>query len=240
MNKKIIVFAAHPDDETLGCGGTIAKRISEGYQVLIVVMTDGRHAFTKVLNINSDPSPEELKEVRREEIKKAVRILGVSEENIIFLGFEDGKLEENSEKAKEKVTQILKENSAEEVFFHYYGKGVSRDHCATNQIVSNSIEEEGFPTLKYQYMIYVRHPIGSRIVNILAPFFKCNRVQVDISKFLPQKERALKEFKSQITIISSKQDRPVLPNSTVQRHLRNKETFYIDKKLRRYGNSVRR
>ena len=46
---------------------TIAKRIREGYEVLIVVMTDGKYAFSKVLGINSDPSPEELKEIRRDE-----------------------------------------------------------------------------------------------------------------------------------------------------------------------------
>lgn len=41
MNKRIIVFAPHPDHETLGCAGTIAKRLNEGYEVLLVVLTDG-------------------------------------------------------------------------------------------------------------------------------------------------------------------------------------------------------
>ena len=32
-NKKILVFAAHPDDEVLGCGATLMKLIDQGFEV---------------------------------------------------------------------------------------------------------------------------------------------------------------------------------------------------------------
>ena len=57
LEHNVIIFSPHPDDETLGCGGTIAKKVKEGYQVKIVFMTDGRNAFSKILKINSCPSP---------------------------------------------------------------------------------------------------------------------------------------------------------------------------------------
>lgn len=41
----ILVFAGYPDGEILGCGGTTARRSSEGYEAIVVVLTDGRHAF---------------------------------------------------------------------------------------------------------------------------------------------------------------------------------------------------
>jgi len=70
MNKKLVVFAPHPDDETLGCGGTIAKRVREKWEVLIVIMTDRKYAFHKVLdNVYSAPIPEQLKEIRKKEVK---------------------------------------------------------------------------------------------------------------------------------------------------------------------------
>ena len=40
-NKSIAVIAAHPDDEILGCGGTIAKWARKGASINILLMTDG-------------------------------------------------------------------------------------------------------------------------------------------------------------------------------------------------------
>ena len=39
--KSILVISAHPDDETIGCGGTIAKHISQGDSVYVMSFTDG-------------------------------------------------------------------------------------------------------------------------------------------------------------------------------------------------------
>jgi len=41
MNHSVAVIAAHPDDEVLGCGGTIAKWANEGCDVNILLMTSG-------------------------------------------------------------------------------------------------------------------------------------------------------------------------------------------------------
>lgn len=41
MNKKILILAAHPDDEVIGCGGTIAKMASQGHTIEVITFTDG-------------------------------------------------------------------------------------------------------------------------------------------------------------------------------------------------------
>ena len=41
MHKKVLVVVAHPDDEVLGCGGTIAKHIDNGDIVSVLILADG-------------------------------------------------------------------------------------------------------------------------------------------------------------------------------------------------------
>ena len=224
MSRKIVVFAPHPDDETVGCGGTIAKRVSQGYDVLIVVMTDGKNAFSEVLGIDSNPSPEELKAIRKEELKRAMKILGVPAENVIFLDFEDGKLIENVEKAEEIVTQILEENCPEEVYFPAK-KDDHKDHQATNRIVRNSVRKLGLPTLEYRYSVAQRFSrVGPRFDRFLS-LFKRHMIWSDVSEFISLKEQAMKEYVSEITIISSRQRRPVV--ARFKKYLKDKETFYV-------------
>jgi len=53
MSKKILVLAAHPDDETLGCGGTIRRLSKEGNDIQLLTFTDGESSRgTKGLNRN--------------------------------------------------------------------------------------------------------------------------------------------------------------------------------------------
>ena len=222
------MFSPHPDDETLGCGGTIAKKIDEGYEVLIVIMTDGRYAFSKVLGIDSDPTPEELKEMRKKEVERAANILGVPEKNLFFLDFEDGTLECNKKEAEKKITEILRKNPPTEIYFTYE-KDANPDHRETNRILRKVINKMGLSATKYQYSISQTYltRFGPMIDSFLN-FFKRNRVCVDISKFLHLKEAALREFKSQIAMISSKQKKPIVSSQKIKRHLKNREVFYKD------------
>ena len=47
--KKVMVIAVHPDDETLGCGGTILKHISLGDTVSVVFITNGNKIQEKII-----------------------------------------------------------------------------------------------------------------------------------------------------------------------------------------------
>ena len=41
MKKSILVIASHPDDETIGCGGTILRHVNDGHTVNIITLTNG-------------------------------------------------------------------------------------------------------------------------------------------------------------------------------------------------------
>ncbi len=76
-------MAAHPDDETFGCGAAIARKRAAGSEVWVFIATDGRNAnpASKAL------SPEQLGAIRRAEAIEVCAILGVPEANVVQPGF---------------------------------------------------------------------------------------------------------------------------------------------------------
>src|SRR6185369_12093790 len=82
---KTCVFAPHPDDESLGCGGAIALLRKFNLPVHTIVMSDGTLSHP-----NSRKFPaEKLRRLRETEIKNALKILGVCEDKITFLRYAD-------------------------------------------------------------------------------------------------------------------------------------------------------
>src|SRR3954452_23126054 len=72
-----IVFAPHPDDETLGCGATIHRKREVGTSVHVVIASDGRRS--------QEPdviAPEELVRIRAREALDACTTLGVAAEHV--------------------------------------------------------------------------------------------------------------------------------------------------------------
>jgi LmbE family N-acetylglucosaminyl deacetylase len=224
MKTKIIVFAPHPDDETLGCGGTIAKKLAEGCDVFIVIMTDGRFLLLNYEGIDSDPTPEQVKEIRRGEVLRATKILGVPEENVFFLDFVDGTLAENEKSAEEKVAIILQKFSPEEVYFPYE-KDAHPDHQATNRIIKRAIKKLGLKPKMYLYSIAQKFARFGPLLDSFLSIFKRDRVKIDISEFISLKKEAVKEFKSELTIISPRQSQP--HSKDLNKFLKKDEIFYI-------------
>ena len=82
-----VVVAPHPDDETLGCGATIARLRSAGVDVHVVFVTGG----------DASPAPPgvpaaQMVALRRGEARRALAALGVDEDRIVELGFADGEV----------------------------------------------------------------------------------------------------------------------------------------------------
>jgi LmbE family N-acetylglucosaminyl deacetylase len=235
---KIIVFAPHPDDEVLGCGGVIAKRLSEGHNVSVIFLTDGRNCL-KDLGVLSEPSPLELKEIRKEEAERSARTLGVRKEDLTFLEIEDGKLQENEGKARESVAETLKESLPKEVFFPQK-REFNVDHRVTNRVVRNSLDQLHFCATQYQYRIAWSYPFNllERVSSkrarylLMSKLLELDMIHVDISEFLPLKEAALREYKSQLEILSRRQRRPVLRESLLHTLLKNEEDYFVKGQMR--------
>jgi len=94
---RILIFAPHPDDESLGTGGIIARAIGKNATVKVVMVTDGSKSHTNTVfnqfrantNLTENVS---LPELRHNETLKAIKNLGLNESDVIFLGYPDGGL----------------------------------------------------------------------------------------------------------------------------------------------------
>ena len=135
LKRPAIVFAPHQDDETLGCGGTIALKLRVGAPVRIVFMTDGSRSHSRGI------SAQQLARVRHDEACKAAETLGLTEKHLTFLDFEDGNLKDHFEEARTRVAELLTTETPEEVFVPYR-LDVHPDHLATRRIVLSAARKQ--------------------------------------------------------------------------------------------------
>jgi LmbE family N-acetylglucosaminyl deacetylase len=92
----VLVFAPHPDDEVIGCGGLIQQALAAGKRVRVVFATSGdgypsaaSKLFAKPMDALRPQDFIQLGETRRREAIAAAAALGLDESSLAFLGFPD-------------------------------------------------------------------------------------------------------------------------------------------------------
>lgn len=118
LKKHVLVIVSHPDDEILGCGGTIRRLIINGYKVITVITAKGRK--------------EEENHIEHC-VEQANKILGVKD--VVYLEFPNLELETFPlhEIAKE-IEKLIDKYNPDIIFTHHYGD-LNRDHQITYQAV---------------------------------------------------------------------------------------------------------
>lgn len=130
----ILVICAHPDDETIGMGGTL-KKLSKKHNIKIIFLSEGITARRKAGYVNSpqyDITHEEMQkmkkeiEVRKNHAKKALKILGVK--NIRFLDLPNQELDQIPLlKIIKEIEKEISLTKAEIVFTHHHND-LNLDH----------------------------------------------------------------------------------------------------------------
>lgn len=197
MKIDVLAFGAHPDDVELGCGGTIAKLISEGKKVAIVDLTKGERGTR-----GTD-------ETRALEAAEASKILGITaREN---LEMKDGFLV-NSEEYQLRIVKMVRKYQPEIVFCnaiddrhpdHAKAAKLVSDACFLSGLIKIETELEGELQLSWRPK-QVFHYIQWK--NIEPDFV------VDISGFLDQKIEACLAYKTQFYDPNSSE--PMTPIAT--------------------------
>ena len=212
LTSSSIVFSPHQDDETLGCGGTIIKKKMAGTKVKLFFMTDGRKSHQSLM------SEDKLKVIRAKEALKAGQMLGLNEEDIGFLEYQDDELGKNQDSAIQKVTEILSCLQPEEIFIPYK-REMPTDHFFTNRIVLAALQNYKRKAIVYEYPIWfwchwpwVSVPtanlnciLATLKRSVIAGFYllKDFRCSICVGDVLPLKRAALDSYKSQMTRIIS-------------------------------------
>jgi LmbE family N-acetylglucosaminyl deacetylase len=86
---RLLCVLAHPDDESLGTGGTLARYAAEGVATYVVTATRGERG--RFGDRGESPGPEIVGRTREAELRAAARVLGVRE--VTVLGYPDGALD---------------------------------------------------------------------------------------------------------------------------------------------------
>ncbi len=190
--KKILVVCAHPDDETLGLGGTIATHIKNGDKVYVLILTEGVSGRGNNKNIIQ----------RQNQARRACTILGT--QNPQFLNYPDQKLDTIPliELSKQIENEILR-RKPETVYSHYWGD-VNLDHKKTFEATLVAVR----PTISSSIKQFVCFETPSSTEWSHVGF--CPNLFVDIEDTLKIKLKALQEYKDEIRAFPHPRSRTAL------------------------------
>lgn len=191
MNRTVLVLAAHPDDEILGIGGTIARHAASGDRVHVAIAAEGATSRDAVRDVEA--RSEELAQLQSA-TRKALEVLGGASAR--FLGFPDNRCDQVDRldliKAVEAVVAELQPGT---IYVHHAGD-VNVDH--------RRVHEAAFTACRPQPGQPVRRLLSFETVSStewappgsLPPFQPT--VFVDISQHWARKKEALEAYRSEM------------------------------------------
>ena len=185
---KILVVAAHPDDEVLGCGGTIAKSVQNGDEVYCLIMGEGVSSRYEHREL---AKKEELKALKAE-AQKAAEILGIKK--VFFKDFPDNRFDTVPLLEIIKAIREVKEKIKPDFIYTHYQGDLNIDHRITFEAVLTACRPLVGETVQCIYSFEV--PSATEW-NAPDKQFTPN-VFVDISDTFNKKIEALKAYKSEI------------------------------------------
>jgi LmbE family N-acetylglucosaminyl deacetylase len=146
----LVAFHAHPDDESLLTGGTLARCAAQGHRVVLVVATSGERGLAR--------DTAALGARRLRELERAAQLLGVA--RLVVLGYGDSGFREPADppagsfcatpltEAAARVAEVLREESADvlTVYDDHGGYG-HRDHLRVREVGLAAAREAGTPVV---------------------------------------------------------------------------------------------
>jgi LmbE family N-acetylglucosaminyl deacetylase len=210
---RVVVVSPHPDDEVLACGGLLALLAGTRRAVCIVSVTDGEACYPH----DARWSPQALGQLRRQELQRALRALGVSA-HTVALGVPDGAVAAAHGRVREAVARVLRPGDVVLAPWRHDGHP---DHEAAYAAASDAACGAGVRLVEYPvwgwHWGHGTHPriAATRAVRIALP-----------SAARSAKRAAIACFASQTGDCEPPIDDPVLPPPVLGRFLRDFEVYF--------------
>jgi len=180
----VLVVAAHPDDEILGVGGTIASHAAKGDRVRLAVMCEG---------VSSRYSAERDSEIRRQ-ATEAARILGVTD--IVLGNLPDQRLDTLPLGDVVKQVEQLMSNPSPEVIYTHFAGDINRDHRVLAEAVLVAARPYSVSSVKEILMFEAPSSTEWSSPSLTTPFQP--NVYVDVNEFLERKIKAFSCYSAEV------------------------------------------
>jgi LmbE family N-acetylglucosaminyl deacetylase len=187
-NNKILIIASHPDDEILGCGGTVARLIKEGYEAYTLILGEG--VTSRDRERDREKRKKEFEELKKN-IYKANKIIGIKE--VFIYDFPDNRFDTVPLLDIVKVIEDIKDKIKPHTVFTHYKDDLNIDHRITCKAVLTATRPLFNETVKEIYSFEV---LSSTEWNYPVSFYP--DVFFDITDTLDLKLKAMNEYKSEL------------------------------------------
>lgn len=212
---RVVVVAAHPDDEVLGFGGTIALLAAAGRDVTVVAVTDGEasHPDSQVLT-RSD-----LVRIRAAETRAALSALGAADVEVVRLRVPDTGVAAHEDQVADRLVPLVRDVGL--VVAPWTGD-VHGDHEAAGRAAVRAAADAGVPCWLYPvWMWHWATPGDPRV-----PWGRAARITLppDVRE---RKRAAVGRFVSQVEPLGpGVGDAAILPPEEIAHHLREQEVVF--------------
>lgn len=129
MGKSILIVAAHPDDEVLGCGGTMARLAGEGHDVYVAILGEG---ITSRYDKREYANQDIVKELQNQS-RQVSKLLGVKE--LFLYDLPDNRFDTVPLLEIIKLVENLINNIEPQIIFTHHNCDLNIDHTITNRAV---------------------------------------------------------------------------------------------------------
>ena len=188
MSKKILIVASHPDDEVLGCFGTVARLIQEGYEAYTLILGEGKTSRDDKRIVEN--KKDEIAKLNNE-IQDANNVIGIKK--VFVESFPDNRFDSVDLLDIIKVISKVKDEVKPDIIFTHYEHDLNIDHQITYKAVVTATRPMQDECVKEIYSFEI---LSSTEWNY--PISFSPDTYYDISNTLDLKIKAMKEYTSEL------------------------------------------